>query len=179
MAFAFDDVNKLLFESVDPSAFPTLFIVSRTINPAALPDIAALKAANVPVDYWKVSAGHLLEMTAGEKLAQNNGFLIPALRAKRLARLIADTQAYLDSRYPPTIMTLLDGLLNDPGSSAARLTHIRQVFAWRTTILQTFNTARAALAAAATLVALAAVTYDFTPLTATDPGVTIQSALAL
>lgn len=131
----------------------------------------------IPARWLVVEAGGVREASANEKAAQ-----LDAYRAERVATLVAEVNAYgtaqgydADTEHRLAVRreeAARLGLVN-------RAAHIQTAIDWRESVMAHYGAARAALAAAATVAAVDAVTWDFSQFTASNPGVSVTSALAI
>ncbi len=138
-------------------------------------DFAAADA--IPSRWLVVEAAGLREADAAEKAAQ-----IDAYKAERQAALRHDVNEYGEGRHyglssEMRLKDLYDRAV--AGGLTNRAAYIGQVLVWQETLLGDYMTKVAAINAAATVDAVAAVTWDFSTHDATDPLVTVTGALAI
>lgn len=171
--------KELIRGGHDPDFDPAVWLVLTTADLAGgIADIAALEAAAVPQRYWKPSGQRIVEMTAGEKAADDAARL-PDGKRDLVTQLEIAEDRYIERRYQASVReTFRNMALNGP--SAARLVYLRTLFTWLTSVAAYSNGRRTAINAAATKAVLDAVAVDFPgTLNGTDPGVTVAGALAI
>jgi hypothetical protein len=137
---------------------------------------------SVSPDYWKISGDTVSEMSQTEKDAVDAN-LLPVEKGRAAVRCAADVTAYLGSRYPEpaqrSLMALQEDARNRVTPLLNRAAYIQAVVDWVKTVLDYYKDKRAEIDGAATRTALAAVTWDFTTFTASDPLRTVPGAMAI
>jgi len=194
MAFAFNDTTKEFVGRADPNRppfnAPPWITGGRAGSPVVLGQMQALIAAAVPFKYWKVSAGDVVEMTAGEKAAVDTAEL-PGIKLRAIASVRARVSAYLEGRgYPPDTVQQLLQLHADAVANglAARVAYLAPFRTWLLApfvspvgILNFQRLRRAAIVAAATAAGVTAAQVFSLPaqFDAGDPGVDVETAIGL
>lgn len=125
-----------------------------------------------PKRYWIVSppsSQNLREMTAPEKaVVDGNASEVASARTVQVQFLRQQVNDYLASRYEPHLQHVYQQLV--VRATAARLTNLQAWFDWLTTIYSATKVAEQAVAAAATVPAVQAISVNYAAtFNATDP----------
>lgn len=131
------------------------------------PDLSAV--AGLPVEQWVVEGDTVRPATDAERL--------PALKAVRAAALADAVRAYAQARYPDREELRWRWRQAVDAGLTNRAAYIAQALTWGDAVLVEYGQRAAALAAAATVAEVAAISTDFGALDASDPGVTVLAAL--
>jgi hypothetical protein len=159
-----DDHRDFNFPSSDWSRDPT--------------GLAELFTAGVRPRYWifdPPGSDALREMTVTEKAAvDTNSALVDVARNARRAELLADLNAFLESRYPSHLRTALAALR--PGATGPMATVLDNYLVWHRRAWSAYRAAIAAINAATNVTVIESTTLPFATLVSQDPGVSIDQA---
>jgi hypothetical protein len=173
-------VNKTTFESIDSANTPDYSTDDWLVNPASFD---ALVSGSVPRKYWKVNAtdDDLEEMTQTEKdVVDASEF--PGNVVAKIEQASAEVRAYIIARYDEDTQSSLSFLYERAIATGKtnRAAHIAPAIDWVfESVLTYFYARKAAMAATTTQAELDAESWDYSTYDASDPVVTIESALAI
>jgi len=173
-------VNKTTMEVIRRAHTPDFPTADFLHAPAGL---AALEAAETPSKYWKVSGDGLdiEEKTQAEKDAQDAADF-PGVMAAKAGQMSIEVQAYIFARYDENTQMSLGFLYKRAVETGKtnRAAHIAPAIDWvLETVLTYFYARKAAICATTNQTGLDAESWDFSTYDASDPEVTIESALAI
>ena len=163
----------------------TTLEIARSVSPEGLstedwlyPLLAGVAdaLARVPANERVIVGEVLREMTTAEKDA-NVAVYIAACKA----RLRDAVNQYGEEHYPNDVEFRLYFRINEAARKGLtnRETHIQTAISWSDTVIAEWVGRNIALSAATTYAEAMAVSLDFSSFDASDPGVTVSSALAI
>jgi len=142
------------------------------------PDLSAVEG--VMPRYWKVNADDVFEMTQAEKEAVDAADLT-TFKARGKARIDTVMREYIDGKYPPTTLAILNSLYAHALDSGLtnRAAYLDDLHDWFVSLVNQQTTHNTTIDGSTTLEAIEAVVWDFSSFDASDPAVTPVGALAI
>lgn len=146
-------------------------------NKVVNPDLSAL--TGIPMKWWKVDTGVVVEMSSGEKDTIDNS-LLPAIKITRKASLPLEAASMVVSQG--YTLEVKDNLLSMYSDSLRirpnRLLYIQPLVDWFAQVDTEVKNKQAAVDIATTINAVNAIVIDAATLIASDPHKTVSGALA-
>ena len=141
--------------------------------------------SGVAPKYWKLSGDQIVEMSQGEKDSVDAA-LIPGAKAALTEKLVQDTRDYINAAYATERQQSLHLILtlalvqNRPNQAG----YVLQAVAWVNRVLGYHYQVLDQLTAAATLQAVDAISWDFSPFnvgvpTTGNPDISIRDAMGI
>ena len=178
MANVLNKTTMKYLKSVNTPDYPT---TDWWINPDVERD--ALIAAGVPTKHWKANADDtsVAEMTQAEKDVVDAA-AVPGNMVAKIEQASAEVRAYIIARYDEDTQSSLAFLYERAIAlgKTNRAAHIAPAIDWVfESVLTYFYARKSAMAATTTQAELDAESWDYSTFDASDPLVTIESALAI